>query len=143
MIACPHCGAQNRVPPEKIAAGLQPVCGRCKTPLPVPARPAVVTDANFDEIVTAADTPVLLDMWAPWCGPCRSVAPIVEELAADLSGRVLVGKCNVDENPGVSMRFGITSIPVLLLLKDGREVDRVAGAAPKRNFLAMVQRHLR
>jgi thioredoxin 2 len=137
LIRCPSCGATNRVPFEKIAQGLQPVCGRCKTPLPVGNQPVTVTDANFATEVERSPLPVLLDMWAPWCGPCRMVGPIVEELAKEMAGRVRVAKLNVDENPATAARFHVQSIPTLLVLKNGREVERIVGAQPK---AAIVQR---
>jgi thioredoxin 2 len=140
LITCPACGAANRVPPEKVARGLQPVCGRCKRPLPLGSQPITVTDANFSEEVERSSLPVLVDMWAPWCGPCRFLAPVVEELANELAGRVRVGKLNVDENPATASRFGIQSIPALLLFQDGREVDRIVGAQPKSEILRRVQR---
>ena len=137
LIRCPSCGATNRVPLEKIAQGLQPVCGRCKTPLPVGNQPMTVTDANFATEVERSPLPVLLDMWAPWCGPCRMVGPVVEELAKEMAGRVRVAKLNVDENPATAARFNVQSIPTLLVLKNGREVERIVGAQPK---AAIVQR---
>jgi thioredoxin 2 len=137
LIRCPSCGATNRVPLEKIAQGLQPVCGRCKTPLPVSNQPVTVTDANFATEVERSPLPVLLDMWAPWCGPCRMVGPVVEELAKEMAGRVRVAKLNVDENPATAARFNVQSIPTLLVLKNGREVERIVGAQPK---AAIVQR---
>src|SRR5690348_1086217 len=131
IVACPSCGAKNRVA-DNAAAGKAPVCGRCHDPLPtVESKPVVITDSNFSSIVETSELPVLLDLWAAWCGPCRMIAPIVEQLAAELSGRVLVGKVDVDANPRTSARFGVQSIPTLLVLKDGREVDRIVGAAPK------------
>lgn len=135
LIECPACHASNRVPAAKIEQGLKPVCGRCKAPLPASSHPLTVTDANFASEVEQSSLPVLLDMWAPWCGPCRAIAPIVEQLAQEMAGRVRVGKLNVDENPVTSERFQVRSIPALLILKQGREVDRIVGAHPKLEIL--------
>ena len=137
LIRCPSCGATNRMPLEKIVQGLQPVCGRCKTPLPVGNQPVTVTDATFETEVERSPLPVLLDMWAPWCGPCRMVGPVVEELAREMAGRVRVAKLNVDENPATAARYHVQSIPTLLVLKNGREIERIVGAQPK---AAIVQR---
>lgn len=131
LIRCSQCGANNRVPLEKIRQGLAPVCGRCKTRLAISTKPIVVTDATFSSDVEASSLPVLLDLWAPWCGPCRRIAPIVEELATKMAGRVLVAKLNIDENPATTARFRVESVPTLLILKAGREVDRLVGLHPK------------
>lgn len=89
------------------------------------------TDANFEEEVLKSDTPVLVDFWAEWCGPCRMIGPIVEELAGEYEGKAKVGKLNIDHNPNVPMKFGIRSIPTLLVFKNGELVDKVVGAVPK------------
>jgi thioredoxin 2 len=133
LISCPSCGAPNRVRPAD-QQNLEPVCGRCKTLL-VAVGPVTVTDANFNQEVEQSRLPVLLDMWAPWCPPCRMIAPIIEELASDLAGRVRVGKLNTDENQQTASRFGVRSIPTLLVLKDGVEIERLVGAHPKDEIL--------
>ncbi|MFP5261362.1 MAG: thioredoxin [Blastocatellia bacterium] len=139
LIPCASCGATNRVPLDKLRGNAQPVCGRCKSSLGLASHPLVVTDANFAREVGQSPLPVLLDMWAAWCGPCRMIAPVVEQLAAELAGRVRVGKLNVDENPQVAARFGVQSIPTLLVLKNGREVDRLVGVQPKQEILRRLQ----
>ena len=142
LIRCPACGATNRVPPEKIARGLAPVCGRCKTPLPVQSGPVTVTDATFDAEVEHSPLPVLLDMWAAWCGPCTMLAPVVEELAREMAGRVRVAKLDVDANPATAARFSVRSIPTLLVLRGGREVDRIVGVQPKAEIVRRLERVL-
>ena len=100
------------------------------------------TDANFDSEALKADTPVLVDFWAPWCGPCRMVGPIIEELASGYSGRVKVGKLNTDDNPSVAGRYSIRSIPTVLLFKNGEIVDRIVGVVPKKDFERMISPHV-
>jgi thioredoxin 2 len=131
IVRCPSCGVGNRVPRAKIDRGLEPVCGRCKAPLRVDTKPIAVTDASFSEDVERSPLPVLVDAWAAWCGPCRMIAPIIDELAAEMAGRVRVVKLNVDENPATAARFDLRSIPTLLVFKAGREVDRIVGVQPK------------
>ena len=140
VIRCPVCGANNRGDPNKVAHGNEPVCGRCKAPLPVSNKPFVVTDATFAAEVERSPVPVLLDLWAPWCGPCRIIAPVLEELAAEMAGRVRIAKLNVDENQMTAGRFNVRSIPTLLVFKSGKEVDRLVGVAPKTELRQRLER---
>jgi thioredoxin 2 len=140
LIRCPSCGANNRVDPEKIAQGNEPVCGRCRRPLRISHKPVTVTDATFVAEVERSELPVLLDMWAPWCGPCRMIAPVLEELATEMAGRVKIAKLNVDENQVTASRFNVRSIPTLLVLKSGKEVDRLVGVLPKPEIVRRLER---
>ena len=139
MIGCSACGATNRVPRDKIAEGRAPVCGKCKAPLPV-GKPQPVTDATFAQDVEGSPVPVLMDAWAPWCGPCHMIAPIIDQLAAELAGRIRVVKLNVDDNPRTAARFDLRSIPTLLVLKGGREIDRLVGVQPKQEIARRLER---
>jgi thioredoxin 2 len=142
LIRCSYCGATNRVPRDKIQQGLEPVCGRCKRPLLQTNKPVTITDANFSAEVEQSPLPVLLDLWAPWCGPCRMVAPVIDALATEMAGRVRVAKLNVDENPSTAARFNVVGIPALLVLKGGREIDRIVGAQPKTEIVRRLERAL-
>jgi thioredoxin len=143
IITCPNCGAKNRI--DERASQMQPVCGRCKTALPAAAAPSSntplkITDADFNR-VTNQSIPVLVDAWAPWCGPCRMIAPIMEDLAAESNGRYLVAKLNVDENPVISSQYQISSIPTMLIFKNGKLVDRIVGLQPKQAIQSRLAAH--
>ena len=124
LIECPNCGQKNRVP---TAAAGTPRCGKCHQPLPWIAD---ADDTTFGDVAEAAKIPVIVDLWAPWCGPCRMVSPALEQLARDLAGQVKLVKVNVDNSPQISQRFEAQAIPTLLMLRDGRVVARQIGALP-------------
>jgi thioredoxin 2 len=132
-IACAHCGTTNRVPDARTAD--DPVCGRCGREL-LHGGPVELTDANFAQVTAATELPVVVDFWAPWCGPCRMMAPQFEQAARELKGRALFVKVNSDDNPQTASRFGIRSIPTLVRLSSGREVERTSGALPKGRIVA-------
>jgi len=139
---CPQCGAKNRVD-DHASLDKQPVCGRCATKLPDAAaasdgKPQIVTDTTFANDVVAASSsqPVLVDAWAEWCGPCRMVAPVLDQLAAESGGRYKIAKLNVDENPRTAAQFNIRSIPTLLIFKNGKLVDQIVGVQPKQAIAA-------
>ena len=141
LVRCPSCGATNRLPPFQ--PGKKTVCGKCKSPLDAAAGPVHVTDATFPDQVERSATPVLLDLWADWCGPCHMLAPTIDQLASELAGRIKVAKLNIDENPQTAARFGVRSIPTLLVLKNGREVDRLVGVQPKQEIVRRLEHVLR
>jgi thioredoxin 2 len=142
VVKCPSCGTRNRIPP--LRPGRAVICGKCKAPIDVSATgPLHVTDSTFAEQVERSPTPVLLDLWADWCGPCHMLAPTIDQLSSDLAGRVRVAKLNIDENPITAGRFGVRSIPTLLVLKDGREIDRLVGVQPKQEILRRLEGHLK
>ncbi len=133
VVACPSCGKKNRVPP---AAHGVPRCANCRTPLPWLTDAG---DADFDRIAGESPLPVLVDLWAPWCGPCRMVAPGVEQAARKLAGRLKVVKVNVDQAPAVAARYDARSIPMLLILDKGQVKDRQVGAVPADALLRWVE----
>jgi thioredoxin 2 len=140
IVTCPNCGAKNRV--DDRANTLQPICGKCGQKLPTAAsagesnKPLTITDATFDTTVLRADKPVLVDCWAPWCGPCRMIAPIMDQLAAESNGRYLIAKLNTDENRRVATQYRIDAIPTMLLFHNGQLVDRIVGLQPKQALQA-------
>jgi thioredoxin 2 len=135
-IACPHCATTNRVPVSRL--GEDPVCGRCGKAL-LDGRPVELGDATFDKIVAATDLPIVVDFWAPWCGPCQQMSPQFASAAATLKGKALLVKVNSDDNPHTAARFGIRSIPTLVRLQRGTEVARVSGAQPARQIVQFAQ----
>ena len=138
LITCPSCGTTNRLP--SLRGGRKAVCGKCKTPLPESGGgPIDVTDTTFSTEVERSATPVLLDMWAEWCGPCHMLAPTIDQLSSEMAGRVKVAKLNIDENPDTANRYGVRSIPTLLVLKGGKEVDRLVGVQPKQEIVRRLE----
>jgi thioredoxin 2 len=124
LITCPHCGRKNRVP---TAAAGTPSCGNCHQPLPWIVNAG---DDSFAEVAEQSTVPVLVDLWAPWCGPCRMVSPALAQLATERAGSLKLVKVNVDESPRLQQRFGIQSIPTLMVLRGGKVIARQVGAAP-------------
>ena len=144
IVSCQNCGVRNRVNDEA-AGDRRPVCGRCGVPLSTDAssthtnetKPFAVTDQTFEsEVLGAGGVPVLVDFWAAWCGPCRTIAPVLDELAAESGGRYRVAKLDVDANPVTASRFQVQSVPTLIIFKDGRAADRIVGLQPKQALAA-------
>ncbi|MDM8551127.1 thioredoxin TrxC [Desulfobacterales bacterium HSG2] len=144
VIRCSACRTKNRIPSDKV--GLTAKCGKCgilmQTDDLLIETPVVVTDNDFDAKVSKSPLPVLLDCWAPWCGPCRMIGPVMEELAAEWKGRVRVCKLNSDENPQISARFQIRSIPTLLVFDNGQLKDTLVGAVPKHAIVQKMASYL-
>jgi thioredoxin 2 len=139
IITCPRCGTKNRLPKFRLKD--RPICGKCRAPLSPQTpldRPVEVTDHSFQQEVLGFSGPVVLDCWAPWCGPCRTVGPVIDQLAGEYAGRVKFGKLNTDENQATARQFSIQSIPTLLFFKGGKLVNRQVGALPK----GEIERHL-
>lgn len=136
VVVCPTCSTKNRVP---AAAGGAPRCGKCKHPLPWMVD---TSDADFTRVADESALPVLVDIWAPWCGPCRMVTPALEQLAAEFAGRIKLVKVNADEAPEVTRRFEVQAIPTLILLHRGRVIVKQVGAAPARVLRQWLIEHL-
>ena len=138
IVVCPHCHAPNRVPRERL--GDQPTCGQCKRAL-FTGEPVELNAASFDRHIGRSDLPVVVDFWAPWCGPCRSMAPAFAQAAQNLEPGFRLAKVNTEEEQALAARFGIRSIPTLALFKGGREVARQAGAMDAASLARWIRSH--
>lgn len=134
-VTCPFCGRRNRIAADRVAD--RPRCGECGRPLLVD-RPVKVSGSDFDAVISGTDVPVLVDFYADWCGPCKAMAPALDEIAAARAGEILVAKLDTDREPGISARFGIRGIPTLIVFRDGRESARSTGAVGPRELAALV-----
>ena len=134
---CAHCGRPNRILRARLSES--PICGACKAPI-FPGQPVTVSDATWADEVEDCPIPVLADFWAPWCGPCRMIAPVLEEIAKEKAGRLKIVKLNVDENPNLSARFQVSAIPMLMVFRGSLVVDEIRGAVPKAALEARLAR---
>lgn len=144
LATCSRCGKKNRIPISRLRQSAR--CGSCKSPLPQGVweseTPVQVDDITFDGLVGRSLSPVLVDFWAPWCAPCRIMEPVLEQLARKHVGELIVAKLNVDQSPTVASRFGITSIPTMILFQHGRPLDQMVGAVPAAQLEGRIARHL-
>jgi thioredoxin 2 len=138
LIVCPHCGTANRVPASRL--GEDPKCGKCGKPL-LDGKPATLDESSFDGFIKRTGLPVVVDFWADWCGPCHAMAPALEKAAAELKTRAQFAKVDSEKSQGLSARFGIRSIPTLILFRSGAEVARISGARDARSLVAWVTQH--
>ena len=138
LIQCSSCNKLNRLPPQKVAS--KPICGSCQHDLL--SAPIEANAGDFGELIHQTQIPVLVDFWAPWCGPCVAIAPTLEQLAEEFKGKVTIAKMNVDENANTPSQFGVRSIPYLVIMKNGKVVDSAVGAVPKAKLVDMLNKAL-
>ncbi len=136
LIVCPNCQTTNRVPAER--SGSDPVCAKCKHPL-LDGHPVELTDGNFDRVISRTELPIVVDFWAAWCGPCKMMAPHFKEAAGRFKGRVIFAKVDSDNSPQAAARFGIRSLPTLVMLRGGQEIKRQPGAVQTAQILSWVE----
>ena len=142
ILQCASCGAKNRIPLARIDD--HPKCGKCKSLLPVGmlSQPINVTDASFDAQVLRSTMPVMVDCWAPWCGPCQAFGPVLDELAKKYRGRLKIAKLNLDDNSATGSKYAINSVPTILLVKNGQVIDKLVGALPREQLEVQIARIL-
>ena len=134
-LVCPHCQSINRVPTAKLSE--HPNCGRCQQPL-FTGEPIELTTATFSRHVERSDLPLLVDFWAPWCGPCKMLAPTIDEIAGEQAGKATVYKLDIDQSPDIAQKYGVMSVPTLIVFENGQVKKQAVGVQPKQNILSML-----